>query len=666
VNGHHLHKHLGGYLPFIIDISTVIRSGKDNIIVVRLDNRDNTITGPKPLYRLDFNTYGGIYRNVWLIEKNRLYITNPIYANKTASGGIFISTDSINKASAIIRVKTHLKNEYSNKKLLLIKHTIADKDGQIVNLFSKKTEINEKCDSDFEFSTTVINPKLWSPDYPNLYTIKTEVYSDSVLIDQEENHFGIRDIVIKPEGLWLNGKKNFLRGVNRHQEYPYIGYALSDAAQERDAYKIKEAGFDYVRTSHYPSSPAFLDACDKLGILVLEPILGWQYFGDFLFENHAKISSREMIRRDRNHPCILAWELSINEIKMPESFIRDVNKIAKEEYPYKHSYVAGWMKEGYDIYIEARQHREEAFLSKPLIVSEYGDWEYYAMNAGFEQESWNGLLRDERSSRQPRGAGEIRLLQQATNIQEAHNDNLGTHAFADGYWVMYDYNRGYADDLELSGTMDIFRLPKLSYYFFKSQRSYHPSVKLSSPMVFIASYWQPDVSKNVKVFSNCDEVELFINGVSFGKQKPDSNSISKNLKHPPFTFKISCEKPGKLKAIGYIKGAKMAFNEVSTAGLPTQIKLSVDYSGVVPKKDRNDVIFIYASVCDKDGNRVYDYDGAIQFSIVGDAEIINGNISKAEAGIAPILLKIGQNAKKITVFATGDKLMKSEVEFEAQ
>jgi beta-galactosidase len=169
----------------------------------------------------------------------------------------------------------------------------------------------------------------------------------------------------------------FLRGVNRHQEYPYIGYALSNNAQYRDARLIKEAGFDYVRLSHYPHSPAFMDA------------------------------------------CVLAWEVSINESWMPEAFIDRAVAAAREEYPADQCFTAGWQEYGYDIYLQARQHRLQHYQEpqKPYIVSEYGDWEYYAMNAGLAQHEWTGLKQDERSSRQLLGSGEKRLLQQAAKIQ---------------------------------------------------------------------------------------------------------------------------------------------------------------------------------------------------------------------------------------------------------
>ena len=162
--------------------------------------------------------------------------------------------------------------------------------------------IRSKEDTTLNVVCQLKRPVLWSPESPSLYTLNINVRQRNRLMDSEKVRFGIRDLKITPEGLWLNGKKRFLRGVNRHQEYPYIGYALSDEAQYRDARKIKEAGFDYVRLSHYPQSPAFLEACDEMGVLVLDAILGWQYFGDSLFIEHALHSARELIRRDRILP----------------------------------------------------------------------------------------------------------------------------------------------------------------------------------------------------------------------------------------------------------------------------------------------------------------------------------------------------------------------------
>lgn len=658
INGKHLRTHLGGFLPFSVDISEAVKYDSPNILVVRLNNEDNKITGPKPLNQLDFNMYGGLYRNVWLIKKGKVYISDPIEAGVKGGGGIYVETKNITSSSADIHIKTHLINSEEQEVEFVLEQTLTAPNGNVMVIKKQQGRVGAYCDKESSLQFSIDNPVLWSPENPNLCTLTTKLFIDNVLVDKEENKIGIREINISKTGLVLNGKKTFLRGVNRHQEYPYIGYALSDEAQYRDAYKIKEAGFDYVRTCHYPQSPAFLDACDKLGILVLDAILGWQYFGDSLFVKHSQQSARELIRRDRNHPCILAWELSINETPMPKDFMESMNEICREEAP--DTYTAGWIKGGYDVYIEARQHRKEVDKTQPLIVSEYGDWEYYAQNAGFNQDNWEHLLQEERTSRQPRESGEIRLLQQATNIQEAHNENLSTHAFADGYWAMFDYNRGYANDLEYSGIMDIFRLPKFSYYFFKSQKDISSQSQFSEPMVYIASYWEPNVSKSVRVFSNCDEVELHLNNRFVGRKYADNNTISQNLNHPPFTFDIACTQPGTLEAIGYYKGKKVCSHSVSTVGQPAKIRLRVDTSGRSPVP--NDILFVYADILDKNGNIVYDASSCVKFQVIQNGQLIGPEYVNALGGIATALIKVGNLENNVILTAISDDIESNRIE----
>jgi beta-galactosidase len=651
VNGAHLCSHAGGYLPFTVDLTGKVHcDGKENRVLVRLDNRDNKVTGPKPLAILDFNTYGGIYRNVWFIEKEPVYITRAVAADKPASGGLLIKTSGVSAASADVFMQVHLMNATSEERNVEVVFTITAPNGEVVSETRAEKVIQGKNDAELSAVVNLKSPELWSPNAPSLYLLSVKLPADGKWVDSVESRFGVRDIRIVADGLYLNGEKTFLRGVNRHQEYPYVGYALSDEANRRDAYKIKEAGFDYVRTSHYPPSEAFLDACDELGIMVLDAVLGWQYFGDDAFRQHAYQSARDMIRRDRNHPCILAWELSINETRMPAEFMEEMNLIKEQEAP--ESYAAGWQKNGYDVYIEARPHRHGTDTDKPLLVSEYGDWEYYAQNAGFNQNNWNNLMPEERSSRQPRGAGEARLLQQATNIQEAHNDNLSTHAFADGYWVMFDYNRGYADDLEYSGIMDIFRLPKFSYHFFRSQQE-------RVPELFIASYWQPGISKHVTVYGNCEEVELYLNGQLIERRKPDDNAISGNLPHPPFTFPIACTAPGKLEAAGYTNGKKVSNYSIATPGQPASIRLRADISGREPKAGVNDLLFIHAEITDSEGNVIPDYTEAVSFSVLGDASFVAEENPAAEAGIASALLRIGETPETITLRASAKGLKES-------
>ena len=662
VNGKKMAHHLGGYLPFVIDLSDVARFDSANTILIRLDNRDNSITGPKPLKILDFNMYGGLYRNVHLIVKEKIHLSNPIQTNIIAGGGVFFSTISANKQQASFEIKSYVQNQTDKSARIIIKYKLVDKSGKVaVSLQSAQTSISSSKAAEIVVKGSIDEPQLWSPVSPDLYTLKTEVYANGNLADIQTDRVGIRSVKITPEGLWLNGTKTFLRGVNRHQEYPYIGYAISDAAQYRDAYKIKQAGFDFVRCSHYPMSPAFLNACDELGIMVLDAILGWQYFGDKKFEKLALRSCRELIRRDRNHPSILAWELSINETGMPQSFTDSAQIIAHEEFPYNGCYSAGWVHQSYDVYIEARQHRHSIYPEKPLLVSEYGDWEYYAQNAGFNQQAWKDLLQEERTSRQPRYSGEKRMLQQALNVQEAHNDNLSTHAFADAYWVMFDYNRGMAPEQEYSGVMDIFRLPKFSQYFFKSQRNYSATNLFCKPMIFIASYWQPGESKGVRIFSNCDEVELFIDGKSAGRKKPDSNPLTTNLYHPPFTFDVACIKPGTLKAIGYIDNKMVTEHTITTSSVSEHLTLQVDESGISPT--RNDVIFVYATINDHNNTIVHNDSCKVAFAVDG-AQLIGPAKVNAQAGIATALIRTSNSSSKITITATAPGLRSSSLKIE--
>jgi beta-galactosidase len=294
----------------------------------------------------------------------------------------------------------------------------------------------------------------------------------------------------------------------------------------------------------------------------------------------------------------------------------------------------------------------------PYIVSEYGDWEYYAMNAGLNQDVWGELLTEERSSRQPRGSSEKRLLQQALNIQEAHNDNFTTPAVADGYWVMYDYNRGYADDLEMSGIMGIFRLPKYSYYFFRSQRSVGETVAgaPNEAMVFIASEYSETSSRDIRIFSNCEELELMLNGEVLGSQKPDRDRLSAHLKHPPFTFPNIPLAPGILTAIGKIDGKAVCEHSIKTAGEPEKILIEADISGKAWESGVKDVIFVHARIVDHNRQLVRNFSGNVHFEISGNATII-GNISPyAEGGIATVLVLAGADPGEIRITAASGEL----------
>jgi beta-galactosidase len=635
--------HYGGYLPFTVDITDYANFGPtENVIAVKADNTDDPDT---PIGNSTWFNWGGIYRDTWLHISDKLHITDAVYADIVAGGGIFVTYPSVSASEAEVQVKTHIKNEYTTTKNCTVKTYIVDANDQVVNTteMSSSESIAAGADYTFTQSTTVNDPCLWHPDHPYLYTVLTEVYDADSLVDTYQTRIGIRSISFsKAEGFKINGQVLRFRGTNRLQDYPYIGYAMGNIGQRRDAEKLKEAGFEFVRTSHYPQDPAFMEACDELGIMIMDEIPGCFVVGGATFRSRSYQNMRDMIRRDRNHPCVIAWELSLNETGFDSGYATNAVNIGHAEYPG--SYISGWLSAyNYDIYIATPTAGARSYSgSKPLIIDEYGHWEY---NYNGYSDVHRGYVGDGYNY------GETAMLNQIVNHQDGLNLNRGmTYLCGDALWVGIDYGP------YPSGVLDPFRLPKFSYYFFQSQRD--PDVNIpgidSGPMVFIANYWTASSPTTVKVFSNCDQVKLYKNDVLQDTRSPDTGGSNTNLQHPPFTFTGLSFTSGELKAEGLIDGEVVATHIVNTPGSADSLSVEFDVTNV--PANGSEIIFVYASIVDSASTVVPDASNEVTFSVSGQATLASPATVDAEAGIATALIRVTDQPGLITVTATASGL----------
>jgi beta-galactosidase len=673
LNGKMIKHHQGGYTPFYVHLHEHGKKGS-NELMVKINNEDNPQIPPgKPLKELDFNYYGGIYRNVWHIETSPVHFTPAVSEKEEYTGGIIMHFNDITAEIAKGQAQFYVRNQSNKKEKVQVILRIEHKN-QSYQFKSSTFELLPRQELTRNLPISIPQPNLWDVENPNLYTVKATLVSGKKEWDSEHFTIGIRSFELKPDGFYLNGKKRFLNGTNRHQEYPYLGYAISDASNYRDAIKIKNAGFDFVRLSHYPQSESFMQACDELGLITMNCISGWQFVGDEVFIKNAIQEVRTLARRDRNRASIAFWEVSLNESNMSDTFIEKANATLRAELPFDHIYTAGWMDHpSYDIFIPARQHGKAPRYwndyekgDRKIFIAEYGDWEYYAQNAGFNQTSFADLKEEERTSRQLRRFGEKRLLQQAFNYQEAFNSNVkGFHTIGHANWLMFDYNRGYADDIESSGISDIFRIEKPAFYFYKSQRPPGMGVPegiSGGPMVHIASYWDANSSTDLRVFSNCEEVALYVNDQLIEKKSPRRDAFSDSLPFPPFHFEIKNFQPGTLKAVGFINRKAVAEHTVTTPGQSFQIRLTYDLSNVPLMKNQQDEIFIYVTITDSNGIIMSKASSDISFLVEGaDARLVGQNPIAAEAGIATIILQTTKREGPIKIKAQASGFAEAEL-----
>ncbi|WP_039968203.1 glycoside hydrolase family 2 protein [Bacteroides fluxus] len=650
VNGKHLTQHSGGYTPFVVDVTGLLHADSANDVLVRLDNRNNPLIPPgKTLETLDFCYYGGLYRDVNLIVNQPVYITHPIMADEIAGGGIFVTYPKVSEQEAEVNVKIQVANKTATQKKLTIRHTLYE--------WSKDKECGKKVASAespliaaggatlYNSQQFTVNaPKLWFPDSPALYVLRTEVLDGKKVTDREDTRIGIRRIeMTREKGFVINGKPLKLEGSNRHQEYPYVGNAISDQAQYRDMYQIRNNGFNVVRLGHYLQDPSVLDACDELGLLAIEPIPGWQFFNKAQgFTEHTYKDIRDLVRRDRNHPSIIMWETTLNESRPPKEWKDQAIQTAHEEYPGDQCYTSGDTY-GYDGFDVCYNDWEEGYnrpnkTGKPGFIREYYDYEFGGHYS---------------TTRVTRGDGDRALMQNAWNAQWSHNRYRAYYPWTMGgaVWSMHDYNRGCCDNICYSGLADLFHLPKFGLFYFRTQvpmGSFTPA----GPMpyeVFINSHWIENTSDTLQVYGNVDEVELLLNGRVVARQHPDSKPTTKdyvsrpdggnatNINFPPFTFFNIKWEQGDLKAVGYKDGKAVAEHVVRTPGTVDAMDITYFESGV--PASRHDLLIVYVNLKDRQGTDCFgENKQEVKLEVLQGGELRGPAKVKAEAGVASFLV----------------------------
>jgi len=692
LNGKLATQHKGGYTPFYVDCGKNIFYDKPNEVIVRVDSHaDRDFPPGKALLKNGYNYWSGLYRDAWLSITDPVHITNAVEAQKVMGGGVFFRTPDVSKQSATALIKTNVVNESRKDQDIVVKQILKSPSGEIVFVNRSPAKLIAKGkDIDIVQQLKVKDPLLWYPDNPYLYTLNTIVLVNGVEKDNISQHVGFRKLSFsRKEGFKLNGEPMKLIGVNRHQDYPYIGVALSDNAQYRDMKKIKEAGFNTVRLSHYPQSPAVYAAADELGLMLLDAIPGWQFFNNNdIFKQRVYRDIHDMIHRDRNHPSVILWEANLNESYPPDSFRIACHQLVHTELPEgeyftigetygaKHTTwdvaMANWYDDKDTIFRNTYERVQDVQPHSPGFIKEYADWEYGGVQS---------------TTRSTRASGEKAMLQGLWNTLWEHNTDMDYEGnIGDAIWAMYDNNIPSEKRNYEWGVLDYLRLPKFVAPLFRSQLQPYKKIAgidNNGPYLFIANWWTPRSGKGkVIVLSNCDKVILKVNGKTVGEQYPDNGPTTpyglfekggadpfdggncKNYKHPPFTFKNILYHPGELTAEGYINGKKVAEQIVRTPERFTQIKLWADYSGKPMKADNADAIFVYASLVDKNGTvACLDNETEVAFSLTGDAKIIGPSKVKVRGGIASILLQ-SKSCKpgKIKLVANTDGIKADSIE----
>ncbi|KQS75252.1 beta-D-galactosidase [Rhizobium sp. Leaf384] len=647
LNGEKVAFHRDGYTPFEARLTAGLKPG-DNLVTVKIDGSENPDIPPFG-GMIDYLCYAGIYRDVWLKVASPVSIRN-----------MKIETPEALSASRVT-VRVDLANPQEKPTAGTIRVSIADKAGAVVG--------RGTADVDGDSTTIAIDGlsglSLWDIDNPVLYTLTAELETASGT-DALSGRFGFRTAEFTPEGFLLNGKPLKLRGLNRHQAWPYSGYAMGRRAQEKDADILKfDLRCNIVRTSHYPQAKSFIDRCDDIGLLVFEEIPGWQHIGGEAWKKESVENVRRMIERDWNHPSIIIWGVRINESQDDHDFYAETNRLARELDTTRQTGGVRFITNSElleDVYtmndfilgqeempgnnrgrVVLRDRIETTGITRPIpyMITEYNGHMYPTKR--FDQEQ-----------RQAEHVTRHLLILDAVAGREDISGSTG--------WCMFDYNThkdfGSGDRVCYHGVLDTFREPKLAAYAYASQGDPTGGVVLQP-----VTYWARG-ERNIGgvlpliILTNCDYLEITFGDFAPKRVEPDRETYP-HLAHPPVILDMRNVTPSEFGTwgriwrdgviTGYVNGKAVKTVVLPADPLPTTLEIAPDDTQL--RAGEKDAVRVIVRVLDQGGNILPFFEEPIRFAVDGPGRIIGPSLQSFKGGVTGFWIEAGDVAGTITLTA---------------
>lgn len=634
VNGQRLGEYRGGYTPFSFELTPHINWRGDNLLAVEVDSTERKDIPPFG-GEIDYLTFGGIYRDVALRVVPNTFIEN-VFAKPRAV---------LDKVNRRVDVRCFLESKGATSLTRRLQVELLD--GARV-LATKGLDVSSA--STYELTLTDLSAiELWESDHPKLYRIRVTLLENDRAIDHYETRIGFREARFTPDGFFLNGKHLKLRGLNRHQTFPYVGQAMPARVQRRDAWILrKELRCNIVRTSHYPQSPHFLDACDEYGLMVLEEIPGWQHVGDQQWKDLSVQYVETMIRRDWNHPSIIIWGVRVNESGDDHDFYTRTNQLA---HSLDDTRPTGGVRYKYD-----SELLEDVFTMNDFQIPLRKPNHPLYLNTEFIGHMYPTKRNDNVE----------RITEHAMRHARVHNQLASDKAYAGGLgWCAFDYNTHAnfcsSDRICYHGVSDIFRIPKPAGGFYKSQCD--PREEIVIEPAFDWSRGDRNESFNVAMISsNCDHLKIYIGDRLVADTGPDKENFP-HLKYPPFVTNIRDgigKGWGDLKIEGYLDGKLVATKMMSGRGADRELHVTPDDLELVG--DGIDATRVVLRVTDEYGAVKPLANAAIALTIQGPGEIIGDNPFSLFGGVGAVWIKTRAMGGMIRLSAKHPRLGSKTVE----